>query len=257
MIGIYKVTNLINGKVYIGQSDNIEFRWKTHRNHSQKKYGNDYDCLFYRAIRKYGLNNFKFEVIEECQKNQLNEKEMYWIKFYNSFIGFVNCNGYNMTRGGQTSSFSILKYEQVKEIQKLLLTTRTSQQKIGEQFGVTQTTISQINQGLIWREEDLNYPLREKAWKEEDKKHYYCVDCGKEITYNATRCTNCSHKMTFVVEHPSREELKRLIRTTPFTVLGKQFGVSDNAIRKWCDVYNLPRKSLEIKSFSDEDWEKI
>jgi transposase len=55
----------------------------------------------------------------------------------------------------------------------------------------------------------------------------------------------------------TREELKQLIRTTPFTQIGKQFGVSDNTIRKWCDKYNLPRKVSEIKKYSDEDWSKI
>jgi uncharacterized protein YjcR len=44
------------------------------------------------------------------------------------------------------------------------------------------------------------------------------------------------------VERPNRDELKQLIRTLPFTKIGKMFGVSDNAIRKWCNAYNLPRK---------------
>jgi uncharacterized protein YjcR len=48
-----------------------------------------------------------------------------------------------------------------------------------------------------------------------------------------------------------------LIRITPFTKIGEKFGVSDNAIRKWCDKYNLPRKSSEIKAFTDEEWLKI
>lgn len=55
----------------------------------------------------------------------------------------------------------------------------------------------------------------------------------------------------------SREELKHLIRTTPFLTIGKQFGVSDNAIRKWCDKYKLPRKVSEIKKYTDEEWEDI
>jgi hypothetical protein len=55
----------------------------------------------------------------------------------------------------------------------------------------------------------------------------------------------------------SREELKQLIRTTPFTQIGKQFNVSDNAIRKWCDKYDLPRKSSEIKKYSNNEWENI
>jgi uncharacterized protein YjcR len=48
-----------------------------------------------------------------------------------------------------------------------------------------------------------------------------------------------------------------LIRTIPFTKIGEKFGISDNAIRKWCDSYNLPRKSTEIKKYTDEEWELI
>ena len=55
----------------------------------------------------------------------------------------------------------------------------------------------------------------------------------------------------------TREELKELIRTKPFTQIGKQFNVSDNAIRKWCGKFNLPRKSTEIKEITDEEWKNI
>ena len=54
----------------------------------------------------------------------------------------------------------------------------------------------------------------------------------------------------------TKEELKNLIRTTPFTTIGKQYNVTDNAIRKWCDRYKLPRSSRLIKQISDEEWEK-
>ena len=56
---------------------------------------------------------------------------------------------------------------------------------------------------------------------------------------------------------PTRDELKELIRHKPFTQIGKDFGVSDNAVRKWCKTYELPYKSSEIKKFSDEEWLKI
>ena len=54
----------------------------------------------YRAIKKYGIENFDFEVIEECSKEQLNDKEIYWISYYDS------CNldkGYNLTKGGDNT----------------------------------------------------------------------------------------------------------------------------------------------------------
>lgn len=95
MVGIYKITNELNNKCYIGQSIDIYSRWKQHIyevNHLR------ISNKIYNAIRKYGLENFSFKVIEECPLNfkQLDEAEQKWIAFYDSYN-----NGYNMTKGGQ------------------------------------------------------------------------------------------------------------------------------------------------------------
>ena len=60
-----------------------------------------------------------------------------------------------------------------------------------------------------------------------------------------------------MVERPSREVLKLMIRNEPFTKIGNKFNVTDNTIRKWCKNENLPYKASEIKKISDEDWKKI
>ena len=73
--GIYKITNQINGKCYIGQSVNIEKRWKQHCQQAFSVNSICYDSYFYRSIRKYGLENFIFEILEECLKEQLNDKQ--------------------------------------------------------------------------------------------------------------------------------------------------------------------------------------
>lgn len=88
---IYKIWNEINDKLYIGQTTNsIEVRWYQHL---KNVYLND--ATIYRAMRKYGKEKFHIEKIEECDNNLLNEKEQYWIKFFNS-----KNNGYNSTIGG-------------------------------------------------------------------------------------------------------------------------------------------------------------
>lgn len=87
-----------------------------------------------------------------------------------------------------------------------------------------------------------------------------CPDCGKQICKTSIRCRQCSAKSHIIPAKElqlSRDELKHLIRTTPFVQIGKQLGVTDNTIRKWCNKYNLPRKASVIKTISDEEWENI
>ena len=81
MIGIYKIENKINGKVYIGQSINIKIRWQQHKREANC---NRRNAPLDNALSKYGLDNFTFEVLEECSQELLNEKEIFWIAHYKS-----------------------------------------------------------------------------------------------------------------------------------------------------------------------------
>lgn len=88
-VGIYKITNKINGKSYIGLSSNIEERFKKHRQKQGEK-------ILYSAFEKYGIENFEFSVLEYCLLEQLAEREKYWIAYYDTYN-----NGYNATLGGE------------------------------------------------------------------------------------------------------------------------------------------------------------
>lgn len=265
MIGIYKITNLLNNKVYIGQSRNISERWRSHRTKYQTQ-----DYPLYRAIRKYGIDNFSFEVIEECEIDKLNDREIYWIAYYNANN---KNNGYNLTEGGSSVSPLKLTQEDVLQIIKYLSTTVISQQDLAQMFNVSQRTISSINTGETWIQEDINYPIRKSgivnkfkgidtnSLKIEDeikKIQNKCKICGMPISKSSTYCNSCKGKINRIVEErPNREELKFLIRSYPFTKIGEQFGVSDNAIRKWCKSENLPFRAKDIKNYSDEEWKEI
>lgn len=91
-------------------------------------------------------------------------------------------------------------------------------------------------------------------------KKYYCIDCGKELSGNYQRCKSCAGKVKIVPIKEidiSREELKFLIRNKTFAEIGRNFNVSDNAVRKWCDKLNLPRTKSLIRTYSDEEWDKL
>lgn len=95
MIGIYKITNKINNNCYIGLSVDIKRRWESHKVRYKDKENKEYDKVLYKAFRKYGIENFKFEVLEECPFEKLKEREIFWIQYYDSYH-----NGYNATPGG-------------------------------------------------------------------------------------------------------------------------------------------------------------
>lgn len=82
--GIYSIRNLINGKRYIGRSKNIYSRWTAHRHALNRQSANNSNIYLLNAWNKYGIELFKFEVIEECSIEVYVEREQYWIDFYNS-----------------------------------------------------------------------------------------------------------------------------------------------------------------------------
>ena len=86
---------------------------------------------------------------------------------------------------------------------------------------------------------------------------HFCKVCGKKVSSKAYYCSECYGKTKREVKRPSREQLKLDIRTLPMIQVGKKYGVTDNAVRKWCDSMNLPRKVSDIKTYTDEEWEQI
>ena len=77
----------------------------------------------------------------------------------------------------------------------------------------------------------------------------FCVDCGVEITKDGVRCVSCARIHSRKVKRPSAEELFNILSDSQgnFTKAGKKYGVSDNAVRKWCKLYNLPSKTQDYK----------
>ena len=93
LCGVYKITNTVNGKVYIGQSINMKTRWKDHVNSLRR--GDSCCTLLQRAWNKYKEESFSFEILEVCSEDELDDVEIKYIELYDA----VN-NGYNIEPGG-------------------------------------------------------------------------------------------------------------------------------------------------------------
>ena len=133
---IYKITNIINGKIYIGQTiQNVKERFYQH---CATKCSNEVlNMAIHKAIKKYGKSNFTLEVIEEVDRNTLNDREKFWIEYYNSYN-----KGYNSTKGGQ-DGFNHFKILDVEAIIKAYNSGK-SLRSIGSIFKVDKQTIKDL-----------------------------------------------------------------------------------------------------------------
>lgn len=172
MIGIYKYQNKLNGKVYIGQSIDIIRRYEQHiydaKNRPERGTGIDL------AIRKYGIENFDFSILEECPTDLLDEKERYWISFYNSYN-----NGYNRTPGGSALRGSehpraLLDEERVWEIRELynLKVKRSDAYDLFKYTGISERGFKKIWDGETWPNiHNEVYTQENREWHKEAVGH--------------------------------------------------------------------------------------
>lgn len=133
---IYKITNKINGKSYIGQTiQNVKERFYQHC--ATKCSQAILNMVIHKAINKYGKSNFTIEVIEEVESTNLNDRERYWIRYYDSYN-----NGYNSTEGGQNGIklFKNLDTESIVREYK----SGKSLREIGRLFNVDKQTIKDL-----------------------------------------------------------------------------------------------------------------
>lgn len=131
---IYKITNRVNNKLYIGQTRfTIEHRFKQHIYDSKR----EMTVPLYKAMRKYGIENFYIEPIESVEYSKLDEREIFWIAELDTFD-----KGYNATRGGQgkTIIFTDSKYDEIKS----LYLSGFSSIFIGKRFNLNDKTVMNL-----------------------------------------------------------------------------------------------------------------
>jgi len=162
IIGIYKITNP-KGKIYIGKSKDISCRKKTYM------YLNSVGTKIKNSIKKYGWEQHNFEIIEECTLEQLNEREIYWIKYYDS----TNC-GLNIGLGGEGGNMTQQTKDKISKNWK----NKSDEEKnnINKKRGLGNKNKPKPNSGYRnWKDKDLNRlilssPFNQPNWSEKCKK---------------------------------------------------------------------------------------
>lgn len=155
---IYIIINNINNKVYVGQSKNAAIRFKQHC-----KSCNLDNSLIGKAIKKYGKQNFAFKILERQIVNY-NEREDYWIEFYNS----KHPNGYNILSGGgkpptlygEESPNCKLSNDELNNLIDDLINTKISYGKLATKYKISKRQVMRINCGVSRYSDDITYPIR-------------------------------------------------------------------------------------------------
>lgn len=268
---VYKITNKLNNKVYVGQTRDVGRRLREHRRgyKNDSKWNEDYNSHLYRSIRKYGEENFKFEVIKECSLEELGYWEIYYMRMYNSLD---RNKGYNR-RGVKDDRGSVYE-EKVYRLIEDLKECKILKKDLELKYGVNRQSINGVNRGENYFVNGEEYPLRkliessikkindgslngrdfkikvknESRKGEEIEITNVCNDCGEEYFKSEGGCVSnkCGMKRKGK-EYETIKEGERLkeelIEEPNFLKVSKRYGISDNALRKRCGKYGIPHKT--------------
>lgn len=239
--GIYLVINTINNIPYIGQSTNIYNRFNNHHIYDYNNKNNPcYNTKFYKALRDYGIDNFQVSVLELCKKEELDEKEIYYIQQYDSFH-----HGYNSTEGGQNWSPNIHSQEteekrkQTREINNSLKSEKHPRAKMTneEVWNVRQRYIDGETIKEIYEDYKDRYS-NELTFKRIILGQTY-VSVGNIPNKNQIRYTNAK-----LNENQVKEIRKKYAEgNITYNQLGTEYGVSEHVI--YCVVKRKTYKHID------------
>lgn len=222
MQGIYIITSLVNRKVYIGQSTNIELRWLSHKEAlSGNKHQNRH---LQNSWNKYGEENFIFSVLEECSEDKLTEREQYWIDYYG---GINSKDTYNFREAGSRGKMSEKTLKIMSENTKRLRqdpewVARNSQAIRDSWTAERRQRMSEIKTGTKWTDKQ-----RQNRKKYDDARRGVSrPDVGKKVS-----ATLMGHSVSEETREKLRQAAKKQIRK-PVTEEQRK-NISDAAKRGW------------------------
>lgn len=231
---IYKFTNQLNNKVYVGQTTlSMERRLKKHLAQLDDK------TYFHRALAKYGIQNFSIEILEDnIPLNELDNREKYWIKETDAF--HTSGKGYNLTRGGQWGSgIQLICGSAEDEIKDLIRNSELTFKQIGDMYKVSLSCISDINRGKTFYEDDIDYPIRKTPQK----------------TKLDTELVNCIITMLQEQTNLSIQDIAHQLSISDYTV-----GEINRGKNSWCPSnINYPiRKGVKKNTYQNKiDQEQV
>ena len=146
-----------NKIVYVGQTNNLEYRHKQHIKYDPYNPDNrEYNYPLSRGIRKYGEDEYELIILEDdLLQSQLNEREIYWIKFYDTYF-----NGYNQSTGGSNPVKPIFDDKLIDLAIEMLKDYENSYQDICDKTGLSITHVYNINTGNRRKRDNIQYPIR-------------------------------------------------------------------------------------------------
>lgn len=219
---IYMYTNLKNGKQYIGQTNNLERRKKQHLQdsiHTHAGHEISHDLPFHAAIRKYGIDNFKLEILEIIDTenwDDVNKLEGDYIVKYNSLVP----NGYNL----QAKGFSNLGKNKSKlseeAIQNIILDLKNGNYipDIAEKYQISRSYLSDINNGRCLHQQNEKYPLQQNRMTENE--YLEIIDLLKNTNYSIrsiARAVN-RHRDTIEKINKGYQKIVRILYEGPFPI---------------------------------------
>lgn len=239
MIGIYKITNKHTGKVYIGQSDNIERRLTEHKRKRSQTIDNYINVL--------GVENFNFEILEECSKEELDFKEQFYIQKYNS-----KETGYNFQIGGVNNSQgegngrTRLTEEDIRYI-RTCYSNHESQKNIYERYfkdKITKNQFQGIWQGRSWSS------IMPEVYTKENKQYYRSEQNKTKVLLTKEEVLEyrkyyMTHTLNEVYNKFIKDKGKIYKRRTFEKILTGD--VRENSIYNEVPVYKKMKKTWELK----------
>lgn len=217
---IYAYKKKSNQKiVYVGQTVNLKIRHKQHIFYDPFNINNkEYDYPLSRGIRKYGEDEYELIILEEnIPKEKLNEREKYWIRFYDTCF-----NGYNQTIGGSYPAKPKFDENLINIIIDMLKDESFSFQDISNKTGVSIAHISNINKGNRRKHEEITYPIRQEN-----------VKGSKGLKFSQDDCLQI--------------HMEILKNDKSFTDIAKMFNCDATTIRK---INNGKTKSYKIEGYT-------